>query len=140
MASDVAGMPASPAIGIFWVLAERGKPPQVLADCVAVDRGETYGEFLTYGGHYEYWEGLSALGVPELRRRGLPTAVVWSEYEEWPRGRVVFKRPTSRFIVYADRKLRPPSILGLVLARFGLQHHAVTLLDDPHYVSVRPES
>ncbi len=140
MASDAVRSAASPAIGIFWVLIERGGPPQVLEDRVSVDRGEPYGEFLTYGGHYEYWERLSALGAPELRRRGLPAAVVWSEYEEWPRGRIVFHRPTSRFIVYADRRLRPRPILGLVLARFGLQDHDVRVLDDPHYVSVRPVS
>lgn len=127
-----------PAIGIFWVLVERGAPPQVLADLVPMDEGERYDEFLTHGGHYEFWERLAGLGAPELRRRGFPTAVLWSEYEEWPRGRVVFHQPTRRFIVYADRKLWPRPILGLVLTRFGLRTQDIELRDDPHYVSVRP--
>ena len=125
-------------IGIFWVLAASGAPPQVLAELVSLHQGEPYGEFLTYGGHYDYWQRLAKLGAAELRRRNLPTAPAWSEYEEWPRGRVVYHQPTRRFIVYADRKVWPRPILDLVLARFGVPNESFDLRGDPHYVSVRP--
>lgn len=138
MVNEGSGEASPSAVGIFWVLVEQGESPQALADLVPVHQGERYDEFLTHGGHYEFWERLAGLGAPELRRRGFPTAVLWSEYEEWPRGRVVFHQPTGRFIVYVDRKLRSRPILGLVLARFGLRAQDVELRGDPHYVSVRP--
>jgi len=135
--SDAANPEAPCAVGIFWVLTAPGGPPQVLVNLVPLAQGEPYGEFLTYGGHYAYWERLAKLGATELRRRGLPTAPAWSEYEEWPRGRVVYHQPTRRFIVYADRKLWPHPMLDLVLTRFGLQRQEFDLRGDPHYVSVR---
>jgi hypothetical protein len=127
-----------PSIGIFWVLSVPGRSPQVLADLVALDQGEPYGEFLTHGGHYEHWESLARSGAAQLRRRGLPTAPAWSEYEEWPRGRVVFHVPTRQFVVYADRKLWPRPVLGPIVARFGLRGCGFDLRGDPHYISVRP--
>jgi hypothetical protein len=40
------------------------------------------------------------------RRQSLGTAVVRTfEYEDWPRGRIVFDRLKERLILYADRKL-----------------------------------
>ena len=110
----------------------------LLADLVPLEQGEPYGEFLTYGGHYEHWESLAAAGAGELRRRGLPTAPAWSEYEEWPRGRVVHHVPTGRTIVYADRQLRQaPPFLALVMQRFGLPEGRHEVRGDPHYVSTR---
>lgn len=135
--NEVAGSHATGAVGIFWVLSQPGGPLSVLADLVPFAQGELYGEFLTYGGHYTYWEVMAQLGSGELRRRGLATAPVWSEYEEWPRGRVVYHQPTKRFVVYADRKLWGQPILDLVLVRFGLQRGDFDLRSDPHYVSTR---
>jgi len=135
--SNAENQETSPAIGIFWVVTDRGGSPRVLADLIPLVQGEPYGEFLTYGGHYTFWERLARLGAAELRRRGLPMAPTWSEYEEWPRGRVVHHQPTRRFIVYADRKLWHRPILDLVLARFGLRGQDFDLCGDQHYVSVR---
>lgn len=136
--NEIAGSHGTGAVGIFWVLTERNEQPTVLADLVPITQGEPYGEFLTYGGHYAYWERLASLSVSELHRRGLPAAPAWSEYEEWPRGRVVYHQPTQRFILYADRKLWRRPLLNLLLARFDLQNAAFDLRGDPHYVSLRP--
>ena len=129
---------ATPSIGIFWVITETGQKLQLLADLLRVDQGEPYGEFLTHGGHYEYWEQLAVLSPGELRRHGRPTAPAWSEYEEWPRGRVVYHVPTERFVVYADRKLQRPPVIDHIIHRFGLVTGSFDLRSDPHYVSVRP--
>ena len=129
---------AAPAVGIFWGIAEGGQPPVLLADLVPLERGEPYGEFLTHSGHYEHWESLAAAGAGDLRRRGLPTAPAWSEYEEWPRGRVVHHVPTGHCIVYADRQLRrAPPFLAPVVQRFGLSEGRYGVRGDPHHVSTR---
>ena len=125
------------SIGIFWFIKVEGRPSTLLADLCAVAAGETYGDFRSFGGHYEYWEKLTALGAGELRRRGLPVVPVWSEYEEWPRGRVVYHALTERFVVYADQKLHQIPILELIVNRFGLPNRRFDLRGDPHYVSTR---
>ncbi|QDJ12111.1 hypothetical protein HVPorG_05037 (plasmid) [Roseomonas mucosa] len=72
-----------PSIGIFWGIVGAGQQPALLVDLVPLAGGETYGEFLTHGGHYEYWTKLARMGASGLRRLGLPGAPLWSEYEEW---------------------------------------------------------
>jgi len=124
-------------VGIFWLIVERDLPPVLLVDRCLANDGEIYGDFLTFGGHYDYWEHLSTLGAAKLRRCGLPTAPAWSEYEEWPRGRVVHHIPTRRFIVYADRKLQQPPIVRLILEQFQLPEDGYDLRSDRHYVSTR---
>lgn len=126
-----------PSIGIFWLVQDRGAPPTLLVDSCPLAQGEPYGDFLTYGGHYEHWEQLAALGAAKLRQLGLPTVSTWSEYEEWPRGRVVHHVPSRRFIVYADRKLQQPDAVRLILDHFDLPEDGYDLRSDRHYVSTR---
>lgn len=126
----------SPSIGIYWVVAD-GRQRVVLADTVPPAGGESYGDFLTHGAHYEYWRALAALNAGDLRRRGLPLAPLWSEYEEWPRGRVVFHIPSGRFVLYADRKLLAADRIELIRRRFGLVESSFDVRTDAHYRSVR---
>jgi hypothetical protein len=128
---------ATPSIGVFWLVQGNAQLPVLLADLCPVGSGEPYDDFLTYGGHYDHWDKLAALGAGELGRRGLPTAPVWSEYEEWPRGRVVYHVPTERFILYADRQLQQPETLNLIIHRFGLPQDRYEVRSDRHYVSTR---
>lgn len=137
MTGGNAGEPASPAVGIFWILSGPEHPHQIVADATPLHRARPYADFLTHGGHSEFWDQLAALGAPKLRRRSLPIAPIWSEYEGWPRGRVVFHVATKKFIVYADRKLWQRSMLNLILVRFGVPDDEFSLRGDPHYVSVR---
>ncbi|KAA2211359.1 hypothetical protein [Teichococcus oryzae] len=128
---------ATPAVGIFWGVGGGGRPATLLADLVPLDQAEPYGDFLTHGGHYDHWLSLERLGAGVLRQRGLPTAPTWSEYEEWPRGRVVYLVPGQRFTVYADRQLQQAPWLALIAGRFGLSEGSFDLRGDPHYVSLR---
>jgi hypothetical protein len=36
------------------------------------------------------------------------------EYEDWPRGRIVFDRTRDQFIPYADRKLLTPATIARI--------------------------
>ena len=100
------------AVGIVWGVRYGGGPLRVAVDSTPLVAAEPYGDFLTHPrGHHEVWEGWRRLGPAGLARRGLPAAIVWHEYEHFPRGRVVFDTRSSRFTLYADRKLQAPSTI-----------------------------
>jgi hypothetical protein len=42
------------------------------------------------------------------------------EYEDWPRGRIVFDRSRDLFILYADRKLLAPAMSARIATQFHL--------------------
>jgi hypothetical protein len=81
----------------------------LIAYAVPLDQASPDGDMLTVEeGHCDYWSELGRRGARALREAGIPTAPLWSEYEEWPRGRVLFNRTTRRFIIRADRQLHRP--------------------------------
>jgi hypothetical protein len=41
------------------------------------------------------------------------------EYEDWPRGRIIFDQSKDRFVLYADRKLMLPGTIGQIQKRFS---------------------
>jgi hypothetical protein len=68
--------------------------------------------------------------VPVLR------ALVRSyEYEDWPRGRIVFDRARDLFILYADRKLLTPATIARIKAQFHLPAGHTEVQSDWHYQS-----
>jgi hypothetical protein len=92
-------------IGIFWLIPVVGDI-FLLAHRLTLDVAETYDDFLTCPlSHIDAWEAtkrgdrlLTLLDMP------IRAIIATSEYEEWPRGRVVFERPAQRFTVCADRQ------------------------------------
>jgi hypothetical protein len=72
-----------------------------------------------------------------LREAGIPTAPVWSEYEEWPRGRVLYDGTARRFVIRADRQLHRPEFVHLIADRFRFAVAVATILSDDHYRSIR---
>ncbi|WP_159013567.1 hypothetical protein [Acidisoma sp. S159] len=124
-------------VGPFWVVEENGKPA-IVALTVPLERAETYGDMLTVEtGHFEHWSRLARRGAAVLRTAGEPTAPVWSEYEEWPRGRVIFDCVARRFLIRADRHLHHPAFVRLITDCFCIEADEVTVLLDDHYRSVR---
>ena len=121
--------PTAPAVGIFWRVA----------DCLVLERSvlaeaEPYGDCLTHaGGHYERWEAWRALSAGGLRAASLPVEIAASEYDDWPRGRVVYEVPIRRFVLYADRRLQRPVTVSVLRGAFGLSAEVVTVRGDPHY-------
>jgi hypothetical protein len=124
-------------VGPFWVV-EADAQPAVIALTVPLERADTYGDMLTVDtGHLEHWSRLARRGALSLREARLPTAPVWSEYEEWPRGRVLYDRTARRFVVRADRQLHRPAFMRLIADRFCIETVSLTILSDDHYRSVR---
>jgi hypothetical protein len=103
-----------------------------------LEQVEAYGDLLTIEtGHLEYWSRLARRGARALRAAAIPTAPVWSEYEEWPRGRVLNDCVARRFVIRADRQLHRPEFIRLIADRFGIEAIGATILPDDHYRSVR---
>ena len=127
---------ATSYVGIFWGLPQGRRGWRFLADKTPVDEGEPYGECITHAtGHYEYWESLSRLGQTVLAQRGLPGEPAWHEYEEFPRGRVVYWPDSRRFVIYADRRLQAKSFIKRIVAEFGIPADAYSVCSDSHYRS-----
>ncbi len=109
----------APAVGIFWVV--EGKP---LAFGDSLNDAEQWGEFKNYKeDHIHLWQFLQRNGI-------VPPD---SEYEDYPRGRVVYNTRTASFMFFADRcilKNRP--IVEHLLAELHLPATTKTE-SDPHY-------
>ena len=93
---------ASPAVGIF------GRVDGVLViDRSTLQEAEPYGDFLTFthpAGHYERWEAWRAFGPGRLIALGYPGCIASTEYDQWPRGRIVYDTTARRFILDRDRR------------------------------------
>lgn len=78
-----------PCVGIFWLFRD-----EIIIDSAPLSKAEPYGTALTHPtGHIDYWTRLQHTGA-------VPAEV---EYEEPPRGRVVFDKREQRFHLLADK-------------------------------------
>ena len=57
------------------------------------------------------------------------------EYEDWPRGRIVFDQSRDLFIIYADRKLLTPATIARLETQFQLPEERTEIQSDLHYKS-----
>ncbi len=123
---------ASPLIGIFWMISAAGGPRLLAASCT-LDKAEPGGDFLNFGpGHYEIWQGWRQSRELDAAARAVVRA---HEYEDWPRGRIVFDRTKNRFILYCDRKLMRPETIEQIQKRFRLPLERTDVEADFHYQS-----
>ena len=65
----------------------------------------------------------------------MPERIMRHEYEDFPRGRVVYDTETGRFTLYADRKLQTPSVLARIMDAFNLDPDLCDVRSDLHYRS-----
>jgi hypothetical protein len=99
-----------------------------------LSRAEPYGDCLTYPrGHHELWEEWRRMLASDLIGNGLPVSIIGHEYEEFPRGRLVYQRPAKRFVIYADRKLFDAAIIARIVEQFALAHEIREVRSDDHY-------
>jgi hypothetical protein len=126
--------PKEAYVGPYRFVRDDARKVVLLAHRCALAQAEECGEFRTCPhGHFDVWEGWRAQ-CPA----GFVTSVLRdSEYEEWPRGRVVFNAVHDQFIVYADGQLSERE-LQHVLEHFGIPVKRVTFMRDGHYQSTRP--
>lgn len=121
--------PTPPAVGIFWRV-----DGVLVIDRSTLDAAEPYGDCITHAaGHYERWQEWQARGIAGLAATGHPNSIFSSEYDQWPRGRIVYETPARRFVLYADRRLQKPGIIDALKAAFGLDQAEVIVRIDAHY-------
>ena len=81
--------PTAPAVGISWCVGDA-----LLIVRWTLDKAETYGDCITHAsGHYEHWQEWQALDGARLVAKGFPVVIASTEYDEWPRGRIVYEVP-----------------------------------------------
>lgn len=129
IAPTAAATPTVPSVGIFWKIGN-----VLVIDRSSLDHAETYGDCLTHAsGHYERWEEWQRLGGAGLHRLGYPIDIASTEYDEWPRGRVVHEVQRARFVVYADVRIQKPAAISALIEAFGLGTQTVVVESDSHY-------
>jgi hypothetical protein len=106
-------------VGIFWLIG--GK---VVLDTSPVNDAEDYADCKTHGlSHQEYWEHLVKLG-----------AIPDGDYEEHPRGRVVYNTTTRQFTMYADQCiLRNRTVVRQIVDKMHLPS-STAMSTDNHYL------
>ena len=106
----------------------------LVVDRSTLAEGEPYGDCLTHAaGHYDRWEEWQRLGAARLAVAGYPEIIATTEYDQWPRGRIVYELPTRRFVIYADRRLCKPNVIETVKTAFGLNQAEAIVRSDSHY-------
>ena len=122
----------TPHLGIFWVVQMSTGEARLLAAGCPLDQAEPYGDCLTYGpGHYETWAHWRRDRTVD---RALRAIVRSYEYEDWPRGRIVFDRSRDLFTLYADRKLLTPAMIARIETDFQPEDRT-EVKSDFHYQS-----
>jgi hypothetical protein len=120
---------AAASVGIFWRVAG-----VLLVDRSTLDEAETYGDCITHAaGHYERWEEWRALGGARLVSMGYPERIVLTEYDDWPRGCIVYETVARRFVIYADRRLQAPDTINAITVALGVGGAEVIVKSDLHY-------
>jgi hypothetical protein len=127
-----------PSVGIFWVVeTARGEAQLLTAGC-SLEAAEPCGDFLNFpDGHYEMWDRWRKTNDSDL---ALGDVVRSFEYEDWPRGRIVFDRLKKRFTLYADAKLMNRETIAQIEYLFLLPAEQTTVERDFHYQSHETQS
>lgn len=126
-----------PSLGIFWAVTDPHGQTHLLAHPCALADGEAYGDCVTSpAAHYDTWEAWRR-GRPKPPLPLLAPIIARDEYEDWPRGRIVYEPASDRFVIYADRQLLTPLWLAQIKARFRLPPERTAGRSDLHYRSTR---
>jgi hypothetical protein len=127
-------------VSIFWAVQKKGAAAVLPDHRCPLSEAEPYGDMLTCPrGHYEVWEQWRKNASND--RSGIGFLIAMDEYEEWPRGRIVYSSPHERFVLYADAQiLSRPDLLAIIYERFGLLADGTQVTEqtrDSRYVSTR---
>lgn len=103
-------------LGPFWFIRNGSGVVRLLAHAIALADAEPYSDRLTCPrGYAELWTAWRR-GRPKSPMPELAPVIATDEYEDWPRRRILFDRPTDHFIVYADRQRLTPPYLAAIRA------------------------
>ena len=129
IAPKTALAPTPPAVGIFWRVNA-----VLVVDRSTLDEAEAYGDCLGHAaGHYDRWQAWQSLGATRLAAAGYPALIASTEYDQWPRGRIVYEGFAMRFVLYADRRLQTRDVIDALKSAFGLNEVEVIVRSDLHY-------
>ena len=129
--------PETGMVGLFWIVEEAGRPV-LISHAVILTEAVAYGDMLTVEmGHAEFWSDLAGRGGRSLRAAGIPNVPIWSDYDEWPRGRVLYDGAAQAFVIRADRQILGSSFLRLIVDHFRAPVKETQVFSDDHYRSLR---
>jgi hypothetical protein len=113
-------MDHEPMVGIFWLF--KG---ELIFDVTPVSSATPYGDCVGHANsHIEFWTDLQRAGL-------IPLDI---EYEEPPRGRVLFNMKTKQYIAYADKCIRDkPAVVRRLIREFSLPAEFAIVSGDGHY-------
>jgi len=115
----------TPRIGIFW--CHRGA---ILARSCEVAEGFESGRFIDSPfDHVSSWER-----VQRAERSRFPELGI-REYQEVPRGRVLYDPRRARFVCYLDQSIDSPETRAALRQAFALYGHPVFFPHDDHYTT-----
>jgi hypothetical protein len=127
------GKGSAPRLGIFWVARGQAGGARLIATGCALLEAEPYGDCFTYGpGHYEIWRKWRRDRALDAELRLI---VQTSEYEDWPRGRIVLNRPKDCFVLFTDHKLMRSETIARIRDSFDLPAERTVVEGDAHYRS-----
>jgi len=112
-------------VGIFWILD--GHIPQtgddIIRESVPYTHGEEYGEFINgWSAHVDFWAVVQRIFTTDL------------EYDEVPRGRVVYSKRDGTFLVYGSKGfVATERQWGRILELFNLPEQKTLIRSDEHY-------
>lgn len=118
----------SPALGFFWVLPtdEHEREFALVSFSEAMEDIPDIGGFRTAErGHVDLWSAVCTI-LPHLDGY---------EYDNFPRGRVNWRRNDDRFLLLMDSKLFKPAVESSVLARYALPPEKTLIMPDVNCVS-----
>lgn len=126
-------MNEKPQVGIFWMIKTVSGENILLSSGCDLEKADPYGDFLTFdASHYDTWEHWRKSSELSSEAKEI---VIGYEYEDWPRGRIVYDQIKSQFTLYADRRLMSPFTITSICERFHLPKDRVTVKGDFHYQS-----
>ncbi len=109
-----------PEVGIIFLV--KGKP---FIDSVLVTEAEGHAHFKIHSrDHYQYWGQLQGMGA-------VPKDM---EYDEVPRGRVVYNTATRKYTLFLDRCiLKNKRLVSRIIAQMNLPLENAETDTDSHY-------
>lgn len=118
-----------PKIGIFWVY----KNLVIGKTCELEDGQENVpGLIDSPDSHIELWEQNLGFTIPFPELNG-------SEYQNVPRGRVIYSTTTKKVIIYMDKVLHTKGIRQIISDFFQLADSKVVWKTDDHYTTQSDE-
>lgn len=110
-------------VGIFWFF--KG---EILQDSIPFTHGEEYGDFVNgKSDHCSFWRNIQRID---------PAAAMY-EYDQVPRGRVVYSKRDDKFIVYGSEQfVRNDIQRHIVVASFNLPLEKTVFRADEHYSNI----